>query len=120
VKESIDRSRVVDEEQAPLALILGALSHPIRRQVVAALHGGRRYVSALARDLQISRPLLYMHLERLERAGLVSGSLELGSDGRAVKWYELRPFDVRITAAAVVAAAAEDRTAGPSTEKKGA
>jgi len=112
----------MDDQQAPLALILTALSHPIRRQVVAALHDGRKYVSALARDLQISRPLLYMHLERLERAGLVAGSLELGSDGRAVKWYELRPFDVRITAAAVVAAAAADRdterAAGPSSTRK--
>ena len=112
------------EEQSELALILTALSHPIRRQVVAALHDGRQYVSALARDLKISRPLLYMHLERLERAGLVSGSLELGSDGRAVKWYELRPFDVHVTAAAVAAAAAaeratEGRAAGPPTDKKG-
>jgi predicted transcriptional regulator len=58
---------------------------------VAALRSGRRYVSALARELGISRPLLYLHLDRLEKAGLVGSSLELGTDGKAMKWYELRP-----------------------------
>ena len=32
-----------------------------------------------------SRPLLYMHLDRLEKAGLVTGQLELSDDGKAMK-----------------------------------
>jgi hypothetical protein len=28
-----------------------------------------------------------MHLERLEKAGLVAGSLELSAEGKAIKWY---------------------------------
>src|SRR5919198_5454757 len=89
-----------------LPLVVAALDHPQRLKVIAALRGGRQYVSALARQLKISRPLLYLHLERLEKAGLVTGSLELGGDGKAVKWFELEPFDIRLTPDAVAEAAA--------------
>ncbi|HMH93097.1 MAG TPA: winged helix-turn-helix domain-containing protein, partial [Streptosporangiaceae bacterium] len=44
-------------------------------RVVAELTGGRVHVSELARRLGMSRPLLYMHLDRLEKAGLVTGQL---------------------------------------------
>jgi DNA-binding transcriptional ArsR family regulator len=89
-----------------LPLVVAALDHPQRLKVIAALRHGRQYVSALARELRISRPLLYLHLERLEKAGLVTGSLELGGDGKAVKWYELEPFDIRLTPELVADAAA--------------
>jgi DNA-binding transcriptional ArsR family regulator len=94
----------VDPARVPL--VVAALDHPQRLKVIAALRGGRQYVSALARQLQISRPLLYLHLERLEKAGLVTGSLELGGDGKAVKWFELEPFDIRLTPEVVAEAAA--------------
>jgi DNA-binding transcriptional ArsR family regulator len=87
-------------------LLVTALDHPVRLKVIATLRHGRRYVSELARELGVSRPLLYLHLERLESAGLVAASLELGTDGKAVKWYELRPFDVHLNAETVAAAAA--------------
>jgi DNA-binding transcriptional ArsR family regulator len=87
-----------------LPLIVAALDHPQRLAIVSALRSGRQYVSALARELGISRPLLYMHLDRLEKAGLVSSSLELGADGKAMKWYELQPFDLHLTPATVAAA----------------
>jgi DNA-binding transcriptional ArsR family regulator len=96
-----------------LPLVVAALDHPQRLKVIAALRHGRQYVSALARELQISRPLLYLHLDRLEKAGLVTGSLELGGEGKAVKWYELEPFDIRLTPD-VVADAAAALTAGTS------
>jgi DNA-binding transcriptional ArsR family regulator len=96
-----------------LPLVLAALDHPQRLKVVAALRSGRQYVSALARELGISRPLLYLHLDRLEKAGLIAGSLELSADGKAVKWYALRPFDVHLTPEAVAAAAAATTTDHP-------
>lgn len=89
-----------------LPLVVAALDHPQRLKVIAALSRERKYVSALARELGMSRPLLYLHLERLEKAGLVTGSLELGEDGKAVKWYALQPFDIHLTPAAIVAAVA--------------
>jgi DNA-binding transcriptional ArsR family regulator len=99
-------------DPARLPLVLAALDHPQRLKVVAALRSGRQYVSALARELGISRPLLYLHLDRLEKAGLVAGSLELSADGKAVKWYALQPFDIRLTPEAVAEAVAADTTHG--------
>jgi len=87
--------------------VLAALNHPVRLRVIAALRRERKYVSALARELRISRPLLYLHLEHLEKVGIVTGSLELSEQGKAVKWYALRPFDVHITPDVVAAAVAE-------------
>ena len=49
-----------------------------------------------------------MHLDRLEKAGLVTGQLELSKDGKAMKYFELVPFEMRITAETVIRALAED------------
>lgn len=38
-----------------LPLVMAALDHPLRLRVIAALRPGRQYVSALARELRISR-----------------------------------------------------------------
>jgi hypothetical protein len=56
----------------------------------------------------MSRPLLYMHLDRLEKADMVTGHLELSDDGKAMKYFELVPFELRVTAETVVDALAED------------
>jgi DNA-binding transcriptional ArsR family regulator len=89
--------------------MLTAVGHPLRLRVIGALADGRVHVSELARRLGMSRPLLYMHLDRLEKAGLVTGHLELSPDGKAMKFYELAPFELRITADTIVEAlAAED------------
>lgn len=53
------------------------------------LPGGRVHVSELARRLGISRPLLYMNLDRLGKAGLVTGRLELSADGKAMLCAEM-------------------------------
>ncbi|MER7177198.1 ArsR/SmtB family transcription factor [Streptomyces mesophilus] len=88
-----------------LLKILSALGNPHRLRIVAALAGGRNYVSALARDIGIGRPLLHMHLQRLEAAGLITGSLELSASGKAMKFYELTPFSYALTPEVVAAAA---------------
>jgi ArsR family transcriptional regulator len=88
-----------------LVELLAALANPIRLRIVARLARGRQYVSQLARDIGVSRPLLHMHLQKLEAAGLVAGSLELSADGKAMKYFEVTDFDVRLTAAALAAAA---------------
>ncbi len=77
-------------------------------RIIAELAHGRLHVSELARRLGMSRPLLYMHLDRLEKAGLVDGHLELSDDGKAMKYYELLPFDLRVTAETVISALAAD------------
>jgi DNA-binding transcriptional ArsR family regulator len=74
-------------------------------RIVAELKGGRNYVSELARVVGLSRPLLQMHLTKLEAAGLVTSRLELSSDGKAMKFYELVPFALSLTPASIAAAA---------------
>jgi DNA-binding transcriptional ArsR family regulator len=95
-----------------LVALLTAIAQPLRMRVIAELSGGRVHVSELARRLGLSRPLLYMHLDRLEKAGLVSGSLELSDDGKAMKYFELVPFDLRVTPEAVIGALARDPKEG--------
>ena len=51
-----------------LVEMLAALANPIRLRIIAQLTSGRDYVSHLAREIGISRPLLHMHLQRLEVA----------------------------------------------------
>ena len=93
--------------------MLAALANPIRLRIVAQLAVRRDYVSHLAREIGISRPLLHMHLQRLETAGLVVGSLELSDDGKALKYYDVAHFDVRLTAATVASAATTLTTSDP-------
>jgi len=88
-----------------LLLALSALASPQRLRIVAALTEGREYVSRLARRLETSRPLLHMHLQRLEAAGLVTGTLELSEEGKAMKYYEVTEFALELTPAAIAQAA---------------
>jgi len=117
------------DDQGPdgdeLLAILAALANPHRLRILAALAEGREYVSRLARRMGISRPLLHMHLKRLEAAGLVVGNLELSKEGKAMKYYEAAPFALTITPAVIGTAArtltasgADDRPA-PEPEQAG-
>ena len=86
--------------------VLGALANPHRLRVVEALRRqGRSYISQLAREIGISRPLLHLHLKRLEEAGLVTGHLELSADGKALNYFAVADFDIQITPATIAAAA---------------
>src|ERR1700759_4730214 len=90
-----------------LLAMLSALANPHRLRIVAALNKhGRNYVSQLPREIGISRPLLHLHLQKLEEAGLVTSKLELSSDGKALNYFEVAAFDVALTPDAIVAAAA--------------
>jgi DNA-binding transcriptional ArsR family regulator len=88
-----------------LVRALAALSNPHRVRILAALSTGRIHVSRLAREVQLSRPLVHMHLQRLEAAGLVTGQLELSEEGKAMKFFDVTPFDLRLTPASVAEAA---------------
>src|SRR5215472_8325934 len=80
-----------------LVEMLAALANPIRLRIVAKLVGGRDYVSHLAREIGVRRPLVQMQLQRLEASGLITGSLELSEDGKAMKYFELTDFDLHLT-----------------------
>jgi DNA-binding transcriptional ArsR family regulator len=88
-----------------LLAVLAALASPQRLRIVAALKaGGRNYVSQLAREVGISRPLLHLHLQKLEEAGLVMSKLELSSDGKALNYFEVAEFDIELTPAGIAKA----------------
>jgi len=86
--------------------MLAALANPHRLRIVAALTtGGRRYISQLAREIGISRPLLHLHLHKLEEAGLVTSQMELSADGKALNFFEAADFALDLTPAAIAQAA---------------
>ncbi|MDO9222274.1 MAG: ArsR family transcriptional regulator [Caulobacter sp.] len=86
--------------------MLAALASPHRLRIIAALQaGGRNYISALARELGISRPLLHLHLQKLEDAGLVTSQLELSADGKALNYFEVTDFALHLTPSAISDAA---------------
>jgi len=96
-----------------LLAILAALANPHRLRIVEALKdGGRNYISQLAREIGISRPLLHLHLQKLEEAGLVVSQLELSADGKALNYFDVVDFDFDLTPAAI-AEAAKSLTAKP-------
>src|SRR6266436_3094640 len=85
---------------------LQALANPHRLRIVAALRSrGRNYVSQLAREIGISRPLLHLHLQKLQEAGLVTSQLELSADGKALNYFEVTAFAIDLTPAAIALAA---------------
>jgi ArsR family transcriptional regulator len=105
-----------------LVVMLAALANPLRLRIVAKLASGRDYVSHLAREIGVSRPLLHMHLQRLEAAGLIVGSLELSEDGKAMKYYEVADFNLHLTASALAEAVetltSPDPEKGPAREER--
>ena len=102
MKEKQNMPRLSGDE---LLVVFAALANPHRLRIIAVLHEGRQYVSQIAREVSLSRPLVHVHLQRLEAAGLVSGVLELSEDGKAMKYFEVTPFALEITPSSLAAAA---------------
>ena len=73
-----------------------ALSHPLRIKILKMLMEQELSVYELAKELGISRQLLYLHLKKLEKAGLVESDLRLEGN-RAKKYYKSKPFNFQIS-----------------------
>ena len=101
-----------------LSARLAAIASPQRMRILALLVEAPLHVSELARRVGMSRPLLYMHLTKLEEAGFVSGHLELGDDGKAMKIFELVPFQITLDAASVAQAVAQTKSDTTTTESE--
>ena len=80
-----------------LLAMLSALANPHRLRILAALSERQAYVSELARELEMSRPLLHMHLKQLEKAGLVAGRHEVSAEGKALRYFEVTAFAEELT-----------------------
>jgi len=98
-----DETKPIDGDR--LLAMLAALANPHRLRIVAALAtGGRNYVSQLARDIGLSRPLLHLHLQKLADAGLVTSRMELSADGKALNYFEVAALDLPLTPALIAEA----------------
>ena len=107
------KARHVSGDQ--LLRMLAALANPHRLRIIAALKSeGRNYVSQLAREVGISRPLLHLHLQRLQEAGLVTNQLELSRDGKALNYFEVAGFALQLTPELIADGV---KTLTPSTDK---
>ena len=96
-----------------LLQMLTALANPHRLRILSALSERQTYVSELARELGIGRPLLHMHLQTLEKSGLVTGRHEVSADGKALRYYEVADFAETLTPQRITEAA---KTLSPSSE----
>lgn len=65
-------NRMVNYSSRSLDLAFGALSHPIRRGILARLATGEATVAELAEPYKVSAPAITKHLRILEDAGLLS------------------------------------------------
>ncbi|WP_048055848.1 winged helix-turn-helix domain-containing protein [Pyrococcus sp. ST04] len=80
-----------------LVTIADALANPVRIKILKLLCEKEWYVYELAKVLGISRQLLYLHLRKLEKAGLVESELRLEPDDpRAKKYYRAKKFMIVI------------------------
>jgi DNA-binding transcriptional ArsR family regulator len=81
---------VVSAGAPPVKDVFGALAHPIRREIIAALATGDRAVRELAAPLPVTRPAVSQHLAVLRTVGLVTEE-QFGREHR----YRLRrePLD---------------------------
>ena len=80
-----------------LVRLLTALASPQRLRILAALVGGRRYVTELAKQVGLSRPLVHAHLAKLAAAGLVTSELELAEEGHGIRYVQVSPFVLHLT-----------------------
>ena len=49
--------------------------------------------------------MLQVHLRKLQAAALVSADIDVSQDGKAMKFYEVTPFALRLTPHTIMAAA---------------
>jgi DNA-binding transcriptional ArsR family regulator len=87
-----------------LAERLAAIASPQRMRIIHELLGQPLHVSELARRVEMSRALLYMHLRKLEDAGFVTSELRLSEDGKAINVYSSSNFSITLTPELIAAA----------------
>ncbi len=88
--EKITLKRLVD--------VCDALSHPLRVKILKMLVEREWYIYELAKELKISRQLLYLHIRKLERAGLVESDLKFEEgEPRVKRYYRAKKFRIEIS-----------------------
>jgi ArsR family transcriptional regulator len=87
---------MVDKES--LVQILDALGNGHSLKIMAILASGECFVSELAKMVGISRPLLYLHLKKLENAGLVDSEIRhFDEPPYTKKFYRAKNFELKLS-----------------------
>ena len=63
----------------PMTSVFDALAHPIRREVLELLKGGRLSAGELAERFEVTKPTMSGHFAKLKAAGLILGENRAGS-----------------------------------------
>lgn len=75
----------------PISLVFAALADPTRRAMLARLAEGQATVNELAAPFGSSQPTITKHLKVLERAGLISSSIDAQRRPRRMEGDALKP-----------------------------
>lgn len=82
-------------DKKSLAQMLDALGNEHSLMIMAVLARSECYVSELAKEVGISRPLLYLHIKKLENAGLVESELRhFDEPPYTKKFYKAKNFEL--------------------------
>lgn len=85
-------------DKKKLAEILNALGNEHSLKIIGILADGERYVSELAKEVGISRPLLYLHLKKLENVGLVESEIRhFDEPPYTKKFYKAKDFELTLS-----------------------
>jgi ArsR family transcriptional regulator len=85
-------------DKQSLAELLNALGNEHSLTILAVLAKGECYVSELAKEVGISRPLLYLHLKKLENSGLVESEVRhFDEPPYTKKYYKAKDFELSIS-----------------------
>ncbi|NIQ14507.1 MAG: helix-turn-helix domain-containing protein [Candidatus Dadabacteria bacterium] len=87
-------------ELETIAKRLQALGHPMRLKIVRRLASEDRdmYLNEIANGIGINRALAKIHLNKLEREGIVKSRVVLvEGEAKALRFYSLKEFDINIS-----------------------
>lgn len=85
-------------DKKSLSEILNALGNEHSLTIMAVLARSECYVSELAKEVGISRPLLYLHLKKLENAGLVESEIRhFEEPPYTKKFYKAKDFQLTLS-----------------------
>lgn len=85
-------------DKKKLAEILNTLGNEHSLKIIGILADGERYVSELAKEVGVSRPLLYLHLKKLENVGLVESEIRhFDEPPYTKKFYKAKDFELTLS-----------------------
>jgi len=79
---------------------LKTLAHTVRLRIVTLLatENEEMYLNQIALNLEINRALAKIHLNKLERGGIVKSRVVLvEGEARALRYYKLQDFDIHVS-----------------------